>query len=72
MDVGWLGRVKVEHQNGRRDGEQAVAERGDAAHLAAGQSIIVGLHGATIASGMKRVNPARSRPASSASRQRAV
>ena len=36
VDVGWLGRVKVEHQNGRRDGEKAVAERRDAADLAAG------------------------------------
>ena len=36
VDVGWLGRVKVEHQNGRRDGEKAVAQRRDAADLAAG------------------------------------
>jgi hypothetical protein len=36
VDFGWLGRVKVEHQNGRRDGEEAVAERRYAADLAAG------------------------------------
>ena len=36
VDVGWLGRVKVEHENSRRDGEEAVAERRDAAHFAAG------------------------------------
>ena len=44
VDVGWLGGVKVEHQNGRRDGEKAVAQRRDAADLAAGQSVVVGLH----------------------------
>jgi hypothetical protein len=36
VDIGGLGRVKVQHENGRRDGEKAVAERRDAAHLAAG------------------------------------
>ena len=36
VDIGWLGRVKVEHQNGRRDGENAVAERRDAADLFTG------------------------------------
>ena len=54
----WLGRVEVEHQNGRRDGEEAIAERRDAADLAAGQSVVVGLHGVTIAFRLKRVNPA--------------
>jgi len=32
VDVRWLRRVKVEHQNGRRNGEEAIAERRDAAH----------------------------------------
>ena len=36
VDIGWLGRVKVEHQNCRRDGENAVAERRDAADLFTG------------------------------------
>jgi hypothetical protein len=36
VDVGGFGRVKVEHQNGRRNGEKAIAERRNAAHLAAG------------------------------------
>jgi hypothetical protein len=53
--------MKVEHQNRRRNGENAVAQRCDAADLAAGQSVVVGLHGATIAFGPKRVNPARAR-----------
>ena len=60
MDIGRLGGVKVEHQNGGRDGEKAVAQRRDAAHLATGESVVVGLHGVTIAFGLKRVNPARS------------
>ena len=45
VNIGWLGRVEVEHQNGRRDGEEAIAERRDAADLAAGQSVVMGLHG---------------------------
>ena len=35
MDIGGFGSVKVEHQNGRREGEEAVAERHYAADLAA-------------------------------------
>ena len=36
VDVGWLGRVKIEHQHRRGDSENAVAQRRDAADLAAG------------------------------------
>ena len=59
MDVGWFGCVKVEHQNCRRNGENAIAERRDAANLFASQSVVMGRHGPTIAFELKRVNPAR-------------
>ena len=36
VDVGWLGCVKVEHQNRRRDGEKAIAKRRDTADLVTG------------------------------------
>jgi hypothetical protein len=36
VDIGWLGCVKVEHQNRRRNGENAVAERRDTADLFTG------------------------------------
>jgi hypothetical protein len=57
VNVRWLRRVKVEHQNGRRDGEETVAERRYAADLAAGQSVVVRLHAATIAFRRRLVNP---------------
>jgi hypothetical protein len=49
--------VKVEHQNRRRDRENAIAERRYTADLFTGYSVLVGLHGVTIALGLKRVNP---------------
>jgi hypothetical protein len=57
MDIGWLGGVKVEHQNRRRNGENAIAERRDPADLFTGEGVVVGLHGVTIAFGLKPVNP---------------
>ena len=57
VDVGWFGRVKIEHQDGRRDGEKTVAQRRDTTDFAAGYHIVMGLHGATIASQVNRVNP---------------
>ena len=55
-DVGGVGRMEVEHQHSRREGENAVAQPRDPARLAAGQAVVVGLHGATIASLRNRVN----------------
>jgi hypothetical protein len=49
--------VKIEHQDGRRDGEKTVAQRRDTTDFAAGYHIVMGLHGATIASQVNRVNP---------------
>jgi hypothetical protein len=36
VDIGCFGRMKVQHQNRRRDGENAVAERRDTADLFTG------------------------------------
>src|ERR1700677_5301897 len=36
VDIGCFGRVKVEHQNRRRNGENAIAERRDTADLFTG------------------------------------
>ena len=41
VDVGWLGRAKVEHQHRRGKGENAVAQRLDAADVAAGEGIVM-------------------------------
>ena len=49
VDIGRLGRAEIEHQHRRRKGENAVAERLDAADVAASEGIVVVPHGATIA-----------------------
>jgi hypothetical protein len=57
VDIGWLGCVKVEHQNRRRNSENAIAERRDSADLLAGYSVVVGPHDVTKPFGLKWVNP---------------
>jgi hypothetical protein len=49
VDIGWLGRAKVEHQHRGREGENAVAQRLDSADVAAREGIVMVLHAATIA-----------------------
>jgi hypothetical protein len=56
VDINWFGCVEVEDQNGRSDGEKAVAQSRDTTDFAAGYRIVVGLHSATIASQVNRVN----------------
>ena len=57
MDVGGVGRAKVEHQHRRGKGEYSVAQRFDSADVAAGEAIVMHLHRATIAMDAARGQP---------------